>query len=62
MESKKPIAAMLQISIGIFLLVITFAFLLLGKIENKADVIFAVLIAFSGLAEGIIGLIELKKQ
>ncbi|MBR3666606.1 MAG: hypothetical protein IKN66_05540 [Ruminococcus sp.] len=62
MESKKPIAAILQISIGIVLLVITFAFLLLGKIENKADVIFAVLIAFSGLGEGIIGLIELKKQ
>jgi len=41
---------------------ITFVFVLFGKIYNKSDVIFAVLITLAGLLEEIIGYIEYKKQ
>lgn len=62
MKRKIPIAAILQISVGIALLVVTIVFFVFGMIERKNEIIFAVLIALSGLGEGIIGFIEYKKK
>ena len=62
MKKRKPIAAFLQLLIGIALLVITVVLFALGKVQDSSDMIFASLIALAGLLEGAIGCIEYKKK
>ena len=62
MKKRKPIAAILFFSLGLALFITTILFLLLGKIHNMSDFIFALLIALGGLLEGIIGFVEYKRN
>ncbi|MBR4101132.1 MAG: hypothetical protein IKK51_04550 [Oscillospiraceae bacterium] len=62
MRKRKLIYAILHFSVGLAFLIITIIFLLLGKIHNMSDWIFALIIALAGLLEGIIGYVEYKKK